>query len=406
MGPQGIELVLAGLVGLLTGLAAGVAFRFSEREQRPVEPAEPTSSGNGLAGGTGAVDSGVLSVLAALRSAAVVLDEDDQVVRATAAAHAYRLVRDRGVLPAQVQQMIVRARAEGMTVDEEVELPRGLAGSGTVALQVRVAPLGARHMLVLADDRTEARRLEATRRDFVVNVSHELKTPVGALTLLAETIQDAADDPQAVRKFALRMHTEAARLSKLVREIIELSRLQVADALAELRVVPVDDVVAEATSLTSNTANSKHIEIVVGGQRGCRVHGDRDLLVTAVRNLLDNAVSYSEPGTKIAVGVREGSGLVEVAVVDQGIGIAPEDQARVFERFYRVDPARSRDTGGTGLGLSIVKHIAADHGGEVTVWSRPGQGSTFTLRLPVVGEPTDAGTLLPRTPDTLQEAVS
>jgi two-component system sensor histidine kinase SenX3 len=228
------------------------------------------------------------------------------------------------------------------------------------------------------------------RRDFVVNVSHELKTPVGALALLAETVQDAADDPVAVRRFAERMQQEATRLSVLVHEIIELSRLQVAGALQEVSPIRVRDVVDEAVDRAQTNAQAKNITITVGGSSDCVVYGDQNLLVTAVRNLLDNAVSYSGPSTRVGVGVRETEGLVEIAVVDQGIGIAADDQDRVFERFYRVDPARSRDTGGTGLGLSIVKHVAADHGGDVQMWSQPGKGSTFTLRIPAADLPRDA----------------
>jgi two-component system, OmpR family, sensor histidine kinase SenX3 len=232
------------------------------------------------------------------------------------------------------------------------------------------------------DDRTEARRVEEIRRDFTANVSHELKTPIGALHLLAEAVQDAADEPDAVRHFASRMLQESQRLSTLVQEIIDLSRLQVADALHPPEPVGVDEMVADAVDRCRLVAQVKGIEVVIGGDTGSTVFGDHNLLVTAVRNLVDNAISYSGDGTRVGVGVRRESGLVEISVTDQGIGIASEEQTRVFERFYRVDPARSRATGGTGLGLSIVKHVAANHGGEVTVWSMPGQGSTFTLRLP------------------------
>jgi two-component system sensor histidine kinase SenX3 len=205
---------------------------------------------------------------------------------------------------------------------------------------------------------------------------------VGALTLLAETVQDAADDPEAVRRFAGRIQTEAVRLSALVHEIIELSRLQVAGALTELATVDVDQVVHEAVDRARTTADAKQVRLSVGGSSGLTVFGQHDLLVTAVRNLVDNAVAYSNEASHVGVGVRLVDDIVEIAVVDEGIGISKADQERVFERFYRVDPARSRETGGTGLGLSIVKHVAADHGGDVTVWSQPGRGSTFTLRLP------------------------
>lgn len=372
---DGLLVLGVGVLGVVLGLTAAFAFRWSERAQRgaPVEATEPE------------LGDGATAVLAALRSATVVLDQAQRVVRASTGARSLGLVRDDRVVPGELRALLGEVARDGEIRDTEVELPRGPLGPATVYLHVRAAPLGARHVLLLAEDRTEARRVEEIRRDFVVNVSHELKTPVGALALLAETVEQAADDPAAVRTFAGRMQTEATRLSRLVQEIIELSRLQVAGALTEGRQVEVADVVREAVDRAETKAAAKAVEIDVGDLPGAVVFGDQDLLVTAVRNLLDNAVAYSDGGTRVVVActLRAADGLVEIAVVDQGVGIPPEDQPRLFERFYRVDPARSRDTGGTGLGLSIVKHVAADHGGDVTVWSEPGHGSTFTLRLPL-----------------------
>nr|WP_255479468.1 ATP-binding protein [Quadrisphaera sp. RL12-1S] len=226
--------------------------------------------------------------------------------------------------------------------------------------------------------------MEQVRRDFVVNVGHELKTPVGAMSVLAEAMADAADDPEAVRRFSARMGVEARRLAVLVHDVVELSRLQDGEPLAAAVRVDVDAVVAEAVDRCSTTAGSRGIALEVGPETAAEVVGDAELLTTAVRNLVDNAIRYSDAGTRVAVGVRvdEAAGTVEVAVSDQGLGIAPADRERIFERFYRVDPARSRQTGGTGLGLSIVKHVVAGHGGDVQLWSQEGQGSTFTLRVP------------------------
>lgn len=370
-GLNGLVVLLAGALGLLTGVGATLAFRFSERAQHTVpELPEPV------------LDDGLVRVLTVLRSAAVVLDDDERVVRASPPAYAFGVVRDGEIAHAAIQDLIADVRRTGVIRDEELELPRGPLGHGTLMLQVRVAQVGPGLLLVLAEDRTQARRLEAIRRDFVVNVSHELKTPVGALSLLAETVQDAADDPVAVRRFAGRMINESQRLSALVHEILELSRLQVAGALKDIVVVDVDAVIAESVDRARTGAAAKQMTFDVGGATGVQVFGDHAMLVQAVRNLLDNAVAYSSEGTHVGVGVRTQDGLVEIAVVDQGVGISADEQDRVFERFYRVDPARSRDTGGTGLGLSIVKHVAADHGGDVQVWSQPGRGSTFTVRLP------------------------
>ncbi|MEV7973806.1 ATP-binding protein [Cellulomonas sp. NPDC089187] len=375
-GLNGLIVLAAGGLGLLVGIGAMLAFRWSERVQRTVPP-QPTPE----------LDDGLVRVLAVLRSAAVVLGDDDRVIRASPPAFAYGVVRDGGIAHPAIQDLITDVRRTGVIRDEELELPRGPLGPGTIMLQVRVAQLGPGQLLVLAEDRTQARRLEAIRRDFVVNVSHELKTPVGAISLLAETVQDAADDPETVRRFAGRMINESQRLSALVHEILELSRLQVAGALQEIQVVDVDAVIREAVDRARTGAVAKQIDLDVGGISGAQVFGDPTMLVQAVRNLLDNAVSYSPSGTHVGVGVRHQDGLVEIAVVDQGIGIPTDEQDRVFERFYRVDPARSRETGGTGLGLSIVKHVAADHGGDVRVWSQPGRGSTFTIRLPKAASP-------------------
>lgn len=325
---------------------------------------------------------GVRQVLSVLRSSAVVLDLADGVVEASPAAYAFGLVRGEELVHPELRQLAREVRRDGVIREAELALARGPLGQGQMVGFARVAALDGRHVLVLVEDRTEARRLEEIRRDFVANVSHELKTPVGALSLLSEAVVDAAEDPEAVRRFATRMQRESGRLSALVQEIIDLSRLQVADALLAPEQVCVDDVVAEAVDRCRLSAEAKHIDVVVGGEHGRTVYGNRDLLVTAVRNLVDNAVAYSDPDTRVGLGVRSGEGLVEISVTDQGIGIPSDDLGRVFERFYRVDPARSRATGGTGLGLSIVKHVVANHGGEVRVWSREGEGSTFTVRLP------------------------
>ena len=324
-----------------------------------------------------------IRVLSVLKSAAVLIDEDGDIVSASPPAYAFGLVKADEIAHPAIRDLINRVKSgQAEVVEEELELPRGIKGAAAVMLLVRVAAIGRGRILVLAEDRTEAHRIEAIRRDFVVNVSHELKTPVGAIQLLAETVQDAADDPEAVRKFTGQMAVEAQRLNVLVQEIIELSRIQSTGALADVKVVHMADVIQEAVARAKTAADAKNIIIRTSGADDLLVYGDEALLTTAVRNLLDNAINYSPNNTRVGVGVNEVEGLVEVAVVDQGIGIAADDQNRIFERFYRTDPARSRHTGGTGLGLSIVKHIARDHGGDISVWSAPRRGSTFTLRLP------------------------
>jgi two-component system sensor histidine kinase SenX3 len=251
-----------------------------------------------------------------------------------------------------------------------------------------------------ASDESGAVRLEATRRDFVANVSHELKTPVGAMALLAEAVLDAADDPHEVRRFGTKILHEANRLGTLVTELIALSRLQGAERLPELGTVEVDQVVCEALDRCRLAAESAKIRITVDPPSGLLLNGDATLLVTALSNLLDNAVSYSQSGSPVSVSRRWVEGLVEIAVTDRGLGIAAEHQERVFERFFRIDQARSRSTGGTGLGLAIVKHVAANHGGDVQLWSKPGTGSTFTLRIPAHPDSPHGPPHAPGTPST------
>ena len=241
-------------------------------------------------------------------------------------------------------------------------------------------------IVVLADDQTSPRRVEETRRDFVANVSHELKTPIGAISLLAEAVEDAADDPDAVRQFASRMGVESARLTDLVGQIIELSRLQADNPLTDPEVVDIDQVLSDAVDRRQVDAEQHQVTLTIAGASGTQVLGSARQLGVAVGNLVENGVVYSDPGARVVVAAhvnaRSDDDYVEITVSDNGIGIPPAEVERIFERFYRVDFARSRANGGTGLGLSIVKHVAANHGGEVSVWSQPGHGSTFTIKIP------------------------
>ncbi|MCS6712264.1 ATP-binding protein [Brachybacterium sp. EF45031] len=329
-------------------------------------------------------------VLSILSSAYVVLDASGDVLRASPLAYSYGIVRAQdGDYPrlanATLVELATDVGRDGGFRDERLTLRRSPHADADTVLNVRMGALGTRGVLLLADDLTRAVRVEETRRDFVANVSHELKTPVGAITLLAETMEDAADDPDAVRRFAERMQTESRRLGHLVQEIIELSRVQGTSALPDALPVDIDEVVQEAVALNRNFALGSRIDVAVGGTPGLQVYGSASMLTTAISNLISNAIAYSEPETKVGIAVRRDGGMVEITVKDQGIGISRENLERVFERFFRVDRARSRTTGGSGLGLAIVKHIATDHGGEVTAWSKEGAGSTFTLRLPEMG---------------------
>jgi two-component system, OmpR family, sensor histidine kinase SenX3 len=363
-------------VGVLLGVAAVLSWRWSERQQAAI-PAQPES----------AVPEGVASVLTVLRSSAVLIDEDDTVLKASAPAYALGLVRGDRVVPGDLTGMIRAVRSTGEIREGELTLTRERSNL-PVHVVARVAPLGSRLVLVLADDRTRERRVETIRRDFVANVSHELKTPVGALNLLAEAVGEAADDPDAVRRFAGRMQIESDRLNRLVQQIIELSRLQGDELIDEPADVRIDTVLDAALDRSRTDAEAKDIDLASRYDDELIVSGSADQLLVAVSNLIENAVTYSPEGARVAVMAHRSDRrdvlgpTVEITISDQGIGIPESELDRIFERFYRLDPARSRDTGGTGLGLSIVKHVAASHGGDIVVWSEPGQGSSFTLRLP------------------------
>ena len=368
--------LLFALLGAVLGAGVVLAWRVSERELHARAPVEEP-----------AVPPGVTTVLSVLRSSALVVDEDDVVVKASAPAYTYGLVRGDQVAVEELADLVRQVRRDGQIRETELVTAPQRTGRST-HVTARVAPLSSRLVLALVEDRTRERRVEAIRRDFVANVSHELKTPVGALNLLAEAVQEAADDPVAVSRFAGRMQTESARLTNLVQQIIELSRLQADDPLEDPEAVDVDVVVARAIDQSTIDAQSKSIEVVHNGERGLQVLGNSDEVTLALGNLVANAVAYSPDGSCVVVGAKARDLVVDLSVTDQGIGIPASELDRIFERFYRIDPARHRSTGGTGLGLSIVKHVAASHGGDIKVWSVERQGSTFTLSMPRrVGEP-------------------
>nr|WP_202387947.1 ATP-binding protein [Nocardioides flavescens] len=346
-----------------------LAWHISDRQQQSAAPVELP-----------VVPPEVATVLSVLRSSAVIVDDSDTVVKASAPAYALGLVRGTALLNEELDDLVHQVRRDGQIRETELLLARPSGPPRHVT--ARVAPLGSRLVLVLVEDRTRERRVEAVRRDFVANVSHELKTPVGAIKLLAEAVCDASDDPEAVERFASRMSLESDRLTGLVQQIIELSRLQADDPLEMPDPVDLDDIIAMAVDTSAIDAGSKNIQVVTSGTSGLEVFGNHEQVSAAVSNLVSNAVSYSRPDSTVLVTTKAEDGVVDISVVDQGIGIPSNEIDRIFERFYRVDPARHRSTGGTGLGLSIVKHVAATHGGDIRVWSVEGQGSTFTLTLP------------------------
>ena len=329
-------------------------------------------------------------ILDVLPDVAAVVDRSNKVIATSSNCVAMGLTQGGELLPDELRNLNQEAHLQGKTVSDLAVISRSALSAGDWEARIQVSPLESGYSLVLAQDLSEERRLNNVRRDFVVNVSHELKTPIGALSLLAEGVQAAGDDVEQARHFAARMQIEVHRLTELIADLVELSRVQSDAPLRNSSAVRVSDLIAEAVDSMKIVADKRGIQLNVATEKTqAMIFGDEGQLVTALRNLVSNAINYSADGTKIGIGVRDADEFVEITVTDQGIGISDQDQARIFERFYRADPARSRETGGTGLGLAIVKHVCANHGGDCRVWSKPGEGSTFTLHFPKV--PTSSG---------------
>ncbi len=376
-------LAAVALVALALGLAIGAVLtpRILERKQRRAI----TEAGI-------TVSQMLHHVVSLAPVGVVVVDSHRDVVFINDRAVELGLVRDRQ-LDERAWNAAQRVLASGEDVDVDLSPPRraptgrsGLSVRGHVRMLSKQDP---RFAVVYVDDQSEQARMEASRRDFVANVSHELKTPVAAMGVLAEALLESADDPDTVHRFAEKILTESQRLANMVGELIELSRLQGAEPLPDLDAIDVDSVVNEAISRHKVAADSADITVTTDAPSGFRVFGDQSLLVTALANLISNAIAYSPNGSKVSISRRRRGDNVEISVTDRGIGIARADQERVFERFFRVDKARSRATGGTGLGLAIVKHVAANHNGSIRLWSQPGTGSTFTLSIPAYPDSDD-----------------
>jgi two-component system sensor histidine kinase SenX3 len=335
---------------------------------------------------SGDLPRGVSLLVSKLDGAVFVLDKSLNVLAASEGASKLSLLGQGRILIPELVLMAEEATKGKDVIREDFEISRGL-GDATLTITAHASPFRSRFVLVTVVDRGEYQRLDDVRREFVANVSHELKTPIASVGLLAEALQEAADDPEMVRHFAERLTSEAERLGSITREIIELSRLQGEGALAEFEPITVESIVEKAVDQNRVVAKAKKIKLVSGGDLDAVIYGDAARLVVALNNLLANAVHYSPDNSQVGIGAVRRNSFIEIAVTDQGIGMSKEEVERVFERFYRTDQARSRSTGGTGLGLSIVKHIVSNHGGDIRVWSAPGKGSTFTIRIPEAETP-------------------
>ena len=322
-------------------------------------------------------------------TALTVLDRSQEIVMSNPAAHEMSLVHDRAVNP-EVWETAQEVFEDKETRTVDIAIPKRRTGHRVTQVRAVIKPLtlnDGRFVIVYGTDESENVRMESARRDFVANVSHELKTPVGGIARLAEALLQDPGDQETVEYFGNKVYKEANRMADMVSELISLSKLQGAEALPEMEPLAVDDLIDEALSRNHLAAEARSIELNRGASVGVQVKGDRSLLVTALSNLVSNAINYSPEKMPVSVSQKVvDGGVVLIRVTDRGIGIAPDDQKRVFERFFRVDQARSRQTGGTGLGLAIVKHVVANHGGNIKLWSRPGTGSTFTIELPIYRE--------------------
>jgi len=317
----------------------------------------------------------------ALPGLVIKIEENYRVLFASELAKNFGVVRDGRVQVSELLQAAKNSRLDQKKINLEIQIQQNL-GKIQTTIEVWIIPLSNSEVLIFGQDLSLLKRVEAVRRDFVANISHELKTPVGALSLLAEAIDSAGDDVESVKKFASKISIETERLANVIRDIIDLSQVQADAPLTKAQKLSVDKMIAEAIDSVKISADNRNISIVAISAEQISLVGVEKQIVSAIRNLLANAVAYSPEKSQITIGATRKSGVIEITVADQGIGIPIADQSRVFERFFRVDQARSRDTGGSGLGLSIVKHVCENHGGEVSVWSLPGEGSTFTMRFP------------------------
>lgn len=361
----------------LGGLVVGVFFtwfvtraRVGDLQQQITELDRPNASAD---------------LLDALPTPGLLLDGVNFIVGATTSAQALGFKPETVLPQTELVNLAIQARQTGEPSSAELHIKTGLQGE-TNWVAARAAVASDNKILITLEDLTESKRLDDTRRDFIANISHELKTPIGAISLLSEALIEADDDPVMVKKFSADLHREAIRLAALVQDIIELSRLQGAEVVSNAQLLDLSSLIADAVDRNAFLAEKRKVKIAVDAPKGLKVLGDQEMLVTAIKNLIENALVYSDEGSQVGIGLRQKYGIAAIAVADSGVGIAPEHQERIFERFYRADPSRSRQTGGTGLGLSIVKHVALKHRGDVQLFSQPGVGSTFTFRLPIASE--------------------
>ncbi|MGA1163666.1 MAG: sensor histidine kinase [Ilumatobacteraceae bacterium] len=360
-------LVVAVVVGVVVGIVVERRRRQASTRTEAAETLTPSDSGDVL----------LEQAIDALGIGVVVVSADGEIVFENAIAGGPTGALHSDVLVEEAIEIHVRAALDGQTRRQTIEL----FGPPRRVVSVSAVPLADGGAVAIIEDVTERSRLDAVRTDFVANISHELKTPVGALSVLAEALADE-DQPEVVQRLADKMVNEAMRAGRTIDDLLELSRIELGGEAVK-DVVLASMVIDESVNRARSLAERVGIEIVVvpSGDR-VRMVGDRRQLVSALGNLVENAVKYSDPDSRVEVSATSDGRWVDLSVRDFGLGIPQKDIDRIFERFYRVDRARSRETGGTGLGLASVRHVATNHGGEGKLVSVAGGGSTFTLRIP------------------------
>lgn len=331
------------------------------------------------------VDQQVKELLEITDADYIVVNGDEVVLICSEIVSNIGLVKNQRITSETLRKLVRRARIQDEVIEDEVAIPRGSLSTGFHERRVRLSRIGdLGAVVILIFDDSEAQRLDAVRRDFVANISHELKTPIGGISILSEAIAEGSDDPELVKNFSARLKIEAERLTHLVQEIIDLSRIQDQNTTLNSEYFSLKEVIEEAMYQSKVHAEKQQVQVNFSPEGDIEFFGDRKQILIAISNLVENAISYSPERTSVSIVLKQSENIAEIAISDQGVGIEEAELQRIFERFYRVDPARSRETGGTGLGLSIVKHVISNHGGEVQVWSVPGTGSTFTVLLPLI----------------------
>ena len=382
------------IITFLVGAALGVSVA-RRRVALHAESSKPGHANAAIGAGRfgtapSSLDEIIVVALDALPSGVVIADAGGAVLYKNSAARAISGVRHIDVLVEEAVEAMVKTATSTETQHRRFDT----AGSPSRAFDIRTKRLASGPIVATVEDVTEQSRIDTVRTDFVANLSHELKTPIGGIAALADTMI-GEKDPQVIERLTARIVDESYRLSRIVDDLLDLSRIEFGGA-EDWEPVAITDVIYEVVARMQHESKRTGVLIEAKTLAGVRVVGDRMQLVSALQNLVSNAVKYSGDGKKVLVEVQATAELVSILVVDQGIGIAARDHQRIFERFYRVDRARSRTTGGSGLGLSIVRHVVSNHGGTVSVVSEEGRGSTFTIVLP--REESSALVETPKTP--------